>query len=152
MIWRCPIQFLAFGFGFGALRPAPGTWGTIPGLLFYPLFAKLPVSLYLLLIGLMTIAGVYLCGKTSEQLKVHDHPGIVWDEIVGFLLTMTSFAPSFFNLCLGFLFFRFFDILKPWPIRTVDKLVKGGFGIMLDDLLAAIYAWLCLYLSLKLFT
>lgn len=94
----------------------------------------------LFLIIISFIFGVYICGKTAKDINHHDHPGIVWDEVVGYLLTMLFIPFDLVYIALGFLLFRFFDILKPWPIRTIDKHVQGGLGIMLDDILAGIYA------------
>ena len=87
---------------------------------------------------------MWLCGKVADDLGVHDHGGIVWDEVVGILLTFLFVTPSLSVMIAGFLLFRLFDIWKPWPIKVVDKKVKGGFGIMFDDVLAAVPAWLCL--------
>ena len=91
------------------------------------------------------ISGIFICGASSKQLGVHDHPGIVWDEIVGFLLTMFLAPTGWIWIAIGFGLFRLFDIWKPWLIKMVDKKVKGGFGIMIDDVLAAVYAWCGLY-------
>jgi phosphatidylglycerophosphatase A len=90
--------------------------------------------------------GVYLCDVAAKQLDVHDHPGIVWDEMVGLWLTMTLAPDAWWWLVLGFGFFRLFDIVKPWPISWLDKRVGGGFGIMIDDILAGVFAWACLYI------
>ena len=90
---------------------------------------------------LFSLLGFWLCGKTAKDLGVHDHPGIVWDEIVGFLITMYLVPLNWAWILTGFLLFRVFDILKPWPIRLIDQKVEGGIGIMLDDVLAGIYAW-----------
>ena len=96
--------------------------------------------IYSLLVLLAFAAGVWICQRTSDDLGVHDHSGIVWDEIVGYLVAMT-FAPSgWVWIVIGFLLFRVFDILKPWPILWIDQRMKGGMGIMLDDLLAGLYA------------
>ncbi len=94
----------------------------------------------LLVVAAAFVLGVYLCGRTARALGVHDHPGIVWDEVVGYLLTM-AWAPSgWLWVVLGFICFRIFDILKPWPIRVLDRSVHGGFGIMIDDVLAGLGA------------
>ncbi len=143
-----PVHFLALGFGSGLLRPAPGTWGTLAAI---PLYWLLVVSVgssglvYLGLILISFVLGVYLCGKTARDVGVHDHGAIVWDEIVGFLITMAYFSPTLLNIALGFALFRVFDIIKPWPIKLLDKHVHGGFGIMIDDVLAGIFAWLSLF-------
>ncbi|MFT5573457.1 MAG: phosphatidylglycerophosphatase A [Cryomorphaceae bacterium] len=145
-----PVHFLALGFGSGLIKPAPGTWGTLAAIPVYlALVHLLPFGLlpYLLVTAFGFAIGVYLCGKTASDVGVHDHGAIVWDEIIGFLITMILFVPSWQNMALGFIFFRFFDILKPWPIRLLDRHVHGGFGIMIDDVLAGIFAWIMLYLA-----
>lgn len=145
-----PVHFLALGFGSGLLKPAPGTWGTLAAvpvylalINFYP--SGLLAWSLMLLFGF--IIGVYLCGKTATDVGVHDHGAIVWDEIIGFLITMTLISPSWQNIVLGFALFRVFDIVKPWPIKLLDKHVHGGFGIMIDDVLAGVFAWVLLYLA-----
>ncbi|MEY8195315.1 MAG: phosphatidylglycerophosphatase A, partial [Cycloclasticus sp.] len=93
--------------------------------------------------------GIWICGQAAKELGVHDHGGIVWDEIAGYLLTMYWVDFSWQNVLLGFVLFRLFDILKPWPINWVDRRVGGGFGIMLDDLLAGLMAAACLYVYMS---
>lgn len=145
-----PIHFLALGFGSGLIKPAPGTWGTLASVPVYLLMLLvLPAGLlpYLAVLGLSFVIGVYLCGKTASDVGVPDHGSIVWDEFVGMWITMTMIPFSWQNLLLGFVLFRLFDILKPWPIKLLDKHVHGGFGIMIDDVLAGIFAWAILYFS-----
>lgn len=145
-----PAHFLALGFGSGLIRPAPGTWGTLAAIpVYFAVLAILPSGLlpYLAVVIASFMLGVYVCGKTASDVGVHDHGAIVWDEIVGFLVTMTLIQPTWFNLILGFGLFRFFDILKPWPIKLLDKYVHGGFGIMIDDVLAGVFAWVLLLLA-----
>jgi phosphatidylglycerophosphatase A len=103
----------------------------------------------LLIVVASFFAGIYLCNVTATALGVHDHPAIVWDEFVGFWLTMLALpllgvSLDWLLLLLGFIFFRLFDIIKPWPILWVDQKVHGGFGIMFDDVLAGVYAGLLL--------
>lgn len=143
---RNPMHFLAFGFGAGVMPFAPGTFGTLAAVPLYLLLRPLPLFSYLVVVLVSFVAGVWLCERTSRDLGVHDHGGIVWDEIVGYLLTMAFAPPGWLWILLGFVLFRLFDILKPWPIRTIDRQVPGGFGIMLDDLLAALYALLVMAL------
>ncbi len=126
---------------------APGTFGTLAAVPLYLLLRPLPLFSYLVVLLVSFVAGVWLCERTSRDLGVHDHGGIVWDEIVGYLLTMAFAPPGWPWILLGFVLFRLFDILKPWPIRTIDRQVAGGFGIMLDDLLAGIYALLVMALD-----
>ncbi len=136
-----PMLMLGFGFGSGLAKKMPGTVGTLLGLLLF-----IPVVMWsewaawlVLLVG--TLFGSMICGRASEQLGVHDHGGIVWDEFVGIWLVV-MFLPeqNLIFWVLAFILFRLFDIWKPWPIRWIDQHVDGGFGIMLDDILAALYA------------
>ena len=85
-------------------------------------------------------AGIWICGESAKRLGIHDHPGIVWDEITGMYLTLLVLPPQIALWALGFGLFRLFDIWKPWPIRDLDHRLAGGVGIMLDDLVAALYA------------
>lgn len=139
------IHFLAFGFGSGYAPKAPGTFGTLAAIPLYLLVAGLPLAGYLVMVVALFALGVWLCGRTARDMGVHDHPGIVWDEIVGFLITMTAVPLAWQWVVAGFVLFRLFDILKPWPIRWLDRHVHGGLGIMLDDVLAGVFAALCLH-------
>jgi phosphatidylglycerophosphatase A len=150
-VWRNPVHFLAFGFGSGLAPKAPGTFGTLAAIPPYLLMTLLPVSGYLLVVVVAAVLGIYLCGRTARDMGVHDHPGIVWDEFVGFWITMLFVPVQWYWILAGFALFRLFDIWKPWPIRVVDQKVEGGFGIMLDDVLAGIYALLVLQLLLYAF-
>ena len=144
-VWRNPINFLAFGLGSGAAPWAPGTFGTLAAIPLYFLLAQCSPLFYVLITLLAFVLGCWLCGKTSRDLGVHDHGGIVWDEFVGYWITM-AFLPVHWTWALaGFILFRFFDIIKPWPIRWLDQHVSGGFGIMIDDVLAGLYAWIILF-------
>ncbi|MCU7797004.1 MAG: phosphatidylglycerophosphatase A [Candidatus Thiodiazotropha sp. (ex Myrtea spinifera)] len=137
---RNPMHFLAFGFGSGLAPKAPGTFGTLVAIPIYLLLQPLPFTLYLVLLLLGFLAGIWICDQTSQDLGVHDHGGIVWDEIIGYLVTMSFVSGGWWWVLIGFVLFRFFDILKPWPIGWLDQRVHGGFGIMLDDLVAGLYA------------
>ena len=143
-----PVLFLAFGFGTGLAKKAPGTFGTLAALPFLWLSADWSTQNYIWMILSMSILGVVICGKASHILKVHDHGGIVWDEIVGYIITMFLVTITPTNLAIGFAYFRLFDIWKPWPIKWCDKNVQGGMGIMLDDILAGIIACLSTHLSI----
>lgn len=145
-LYRSPVLLLAFGFGAGLTPRAPGTVGTLVAIPIYLLLARLPVSAYLLSVMLISLAGVWICREASRRLGVHDHPGIVWDEIAGFLVTMLPVAPDWIWIAVGFGLFRLFDIWKPWPISWVDRRLSGGTGIMLDDLLAGALAAVILFL------
>ena len=141
---RDPGHLLSLGFGSGLAPRAPGTFGTLVAVPVYLLCAQLPLVTYLSVVVAAFVLGVYLCGRTARALDVHDHPGIVWDEVVGYLLTM-AWAPSgWLWVVLGFICRRLFDILKPWPIRVLDRSVHGGLGIMIDDALAGVLAAACL--------
>ncbi len=141
-----PIQFLALGFGSGLAPKAPGTFGTLAAVPVFLLLLPLPSIYYALVVLFMTVAGIYICQKTADAVGVHDHGAIVWDEIVGFLITMFMIPVSWQSLLMGFILFRFFDIVKPWPICYIDKKVQGGLGIMLDDVLAGLFSLLIMQL------
>ena len=141
---RNPVHFLAFGLGSGAAPYAPGTFGTLAAIPIYLALMPLPIWAYLGVVFVMGMLGIWLCDVTSKDLGVHDHSGIVWDEFVGYLITMVAAPPGWLWIVSGFFLFRFFDIVNPWPIRWIDKHVEGGWGIMLDDMLAGVYAWLTL--------
>jgi thiamine-monophosphate kinase len=138
-------QFLAFGFGSGMSPKAPGTAGTLVAVPLYLLLAELGLLPYTALLLVAAVFGVWLCGQASRELGVHDHPGIVWDEFVGFWITMWALPATWQWVLAGFLLFRVFDILKPWPISWCDRQVHGGLGIMLDDILAGIVSCLLLH-------
>ena len=147
---RNPLHLLSLGFGSGLAPVAPGTFGTLAAIPFYLLIAQLALPYYLAIVVLGLAAGVYLCGYTSAALGVHDHGGIVWDEFVGFWITMIAVPVTWQWIVAGFVLFRIFDIVKPWPVKIADAKMKGGFGIMLDDVLAGLYALGCLHLALYL--
>ncbi|MGJ8680866.1 phosphatidylglycerophosphatase A family protein [Paraglaciecola sp.] len=146
-----PVHFLALGFGSGLAPKAPGTFGTIAAL---PLVVLLSYfsnfSVYLFVTLLVCILGIWICDKTAKDMQVHDDSSIVWDEFAGMLITMLAVPLTWQTLVAGFVLFRLFDILKPWPISYLDKYVHGGFGIMIDDILAGIFALACLHLGLFL--
>lgn len=143
---RQPLLFLAFGFGSGLAPRAPGTFGTVLAVPLFLLLGRLDIQLYLAVVLVGAIAGIYLCGAAAKKLGVHDHGGIVWDEIIGYLITMVAMPVEWTWILAGFLLFRLFDILKPWPIKWVDQRVEGGIGIMLDDILAGLMGWAVLML------
>ncbi|MGR6981689.1 phosphatidylglycerophosphatase A family protein [Testudinibacter sp. P27/CKL/0425] len=145
---RNPIHFLALGFGSGLISPAPGTWGSLAGWLLGIAWLSVFSPLSLLLVAILGFAiGIYLCEKTSHDMGVHDHGAIVWDEIVAIWLVLALLPSSGWLWYLGaFLAFRLFDITKPYPISYFDRRLTNGFGIMVDDILAAIYSVLLLWL------
>lgn len=145
---RNPVHLLALGFGSGLIKPAPGTWGTlasVPVLLGIVQFLPSAQIGYALMLVVTFLLGVYVCGQTARDVGVHDHGSIVWDEFVGYFVTMALVPASWLNLALGFVLFRVLDIVKPWPIKLFDKHVHGGLGIMIDDVLAGVIAAVVLY-------
>lgn len=147
-----PIHFLAFGFGSGLAPFAPGTFGTLAAVPLYLLMTNFSLPIYLGITLVSILIGFWLCGKSSEMLGVHDHSGIVWDEFAGFFITMIAAPEGWEWIILGFALFRLFDIWKPWPIHIIDQKVEGGVGIMMDDVIAGIYALVALQLIVLLLT
>lgn len=139
-----PNHFFAFGFGSGLAPKAPGTFGTLAAVPIYWLLQDLAWPIYGTWLIVTFALGVYWCDRSSKQLGVHDHGGIVWDEFVGYWITMFLAPTGWVWMILGFVLFRFFDIIKPWPIGWLDRKVGGGLGIMIDDVLAGIYAFVLL--------
>ena len=139
-----PVHFLALGFGSGLAPVAPGTFGTLAAVPLYLLASGLPLSAYLGIVLIGSGLGVWLCERTTRDLAVHDHPAIVWDEIMGYLVTMIAAPPGWIWIGVGFLLFRLFDVWKPWPIGYLDRHLRGGLGIMVDDLVAGVLALLIL--------
>jgi phosphatidylglycerophosphatase A len=149
-VFKDPLLFLAFGFGSGLVPRAPGTAGTLAAIPLYLWFSQYPLTVYLVLVLLVSVAGLWICRQASARLGVHDHPGIVWDEIAGFLITMIPAPASWLWVAAGFVLFRLFDIWKPWPISWADRALKGGLGIMLDDVLAGGIAAVILSIVIRL--
>jgi len=145
---RQPALLLALGLGAGLSPRAPGTLGTLLAVPLAAALQALPLAGYLALVAVAFLAGIGLCRRAGAALARADHPAIVWDELVGYLVTMTAAPPGWLALALGFALFRAFDILKPWPIGWVDERLHGGLGVMLDDLLAGIAACVVLHLIL----
>ena len=141
-------KWLALGFGSGKAPVAPGTFGTLAAIPIYLLMANVSLTVYLLLTVVFFVIGVWACSRYSEYLGVHDHGSIVWDEVVGYLITMAFVKPDISSVLLGFFLFRLFDIWKPKPIKQLDEHVQGGFGIMIDDVLAGVYAAIVLVIIL----
>lgn len=141
-----PLLLLAFGFGSGLGPKAPGTFGTAVGVLLFLLLQPLPMPVYIAITIAVCLAGIPICGIAAKQLGVHDHSGIVWDEIAGYLVTMAFVPHGWLWIVAGFVMFRLFDILKPWPICVLDRQLGGGFGIMIDDIVAGLFAGVALWL------
>tara|TARA_Y100000389_G_scaffold201396_1_gene244026 strand:+ start:2812 stop:3303 length:492 start_codon:yes stop_codon:yes gene_type:complete len=143
-----PVHFFAFGFGVGLIKFAPGTFGSILGVILFWLTIDFGIYIQLGITVIASLAGVWICGESARRIGLHDHKGIVWDEIVGMYLTLLAATFSIFGWVVAFICFRLIDILKPWPINLIDKKIKGGIGIMLDDLVAALYSIIML-ISIK---
>lgn len=135
-----PLHLAAVGLGSGLVPKAPGTFGSLAAIPFLWLLAPLPTWAYILALLLSFLFGVWCCQSASDAMGVHDHGGIVFDEFVGVWITLFAIPLNALNLLLGFALFRLFDILKPWPIKWLDQKVSGGFGIMIDDVLAGLFA------------
>ncbi len=144
-IVKDPVLLLAFGFGSGLSKKMPGTLGTLAAIPLYLGLMQTNDLIYLLATLVSVGVGIVICEQAAKKLEVHDFGGIVWDEIAGFLITMYGIAFSWQSLLAGFALFRLFDIVKPWPIKWLDQHVGGGFGIMIDDVLAGIFAALVLH-------
>ncbi|PMH41118.1 phosphatidylglycerophosphatase A [Vibrio sp. 10N.286.49.B3] len=146
-----PWHLLATGFGSGLSPVIPGTMGTLMAIPFYLLLVQLPLYLYVILVILSCIVGVKICQVTSDDMGVHDHGSIVWDEFSGLWITMAIVpmlnlpVTDWKWLVAGFVLFRFFDMVKPWPISWLDKRVHGGLGIMIDDIVAGVIAGFALW-------
>ena len=143
-------MFCGVGFGSGLLPKAPGTFGSAFALLFIPLWLAIGLSSTILAIILMSLIGIYICGHTAKVMGVHDDGRIVWDEFAGqsitFLPLLYLNEMSWMWALVGFALFRLFDVWKPWPIRVIDRQIDGGFGIMLDDIIAGLWAALCIWI------
>ena len=139
-----PVNFVAFGFGTGLAPLAPGTVGSLPGVLLFWLTLDLGLYVQLAVAAALIVAGIWICGESARRIGVHDHGGIVWDEIAGMYVTLLAAPVSLAGFVLAFGLFRLLDIVKPWPIRDLDHRLGGGAGIMLDDLVAALYALILL--------
>jgi phosphatidylglycerophosphatase A len=147
--WRLllshPAHFFSLGFGSGLMPKGPGTAGTLVAFpIYWYLAPRLNDYYFILLLLAAFVIGVWICDKTGRALGVEDHGGIVWDEIVAFLLVLFFTPEGWIWQILAFVLFRFFDIVKPQPIRHFDQNLHGGLGVMFDDILAAAYALLCL--------
>jgi len=139
-----PAHFFALGFGSGLSKKAPGTFGSLFGILLFWLISSQSFHIQLIIITISFIIGIYFCGIAGKNLGVTDHASIVWDEIVAMMLVLVFTLHTFIYWLIAFLLFRLFDIWKPFPIRQFDAKLKNGFGVMFDDLLAALYAILSL--------
>lgn len=139
-VWTNPVHFIAFGFGSGTIPFAPGTMGTLMAIPFYLLIRHFPLGIYISIVIVATMVGVWVCDVTEKALGTHDYKGIVWDEVCGYGVTMLAAPHHWQWVVIGFFLFRLFDIWKPWPICWIDRYVQGGLGVMLDDVLAGVYS------------
>jgi phosphatidylglycerophosphatase A len=150
LVWRHPVHFLSFGLGAGLAPYMPGTFGTLIAIPFYLIFSYLSWPLYLALVIAAFIFGVFICTVSEKSIGIPDYSGIVWDEMVGYWVTMFLAPVHWYWIFWGFLLFRIFDILKPMPINWINEKVKSGFGIMLDDLVAGVFSFLLLQLTIRI--
>lgn len=138
-------HWLALGFGSGLAPKAPGTFGTLAALPLVWLLAMLPLGWSAAVIVACAVLGVYLCDVVSRDIGAEDHGAIVWDEIVGFAITLWAVPVSIQNVLVAFVLFRLLDIAKPWPICWFDRNLQGGLGVMMDDIVAGVLACLLLH-------
>ena len=150
-VWTNPVHFLSFGFGSGLAPKMPGTVGTVAAIPLYLLIMGFSWPVYAVITLILIGLGIWWCDITEKATGIPDYPGIVWDEIVGYLATMFLAPTGWQWIVLGFILFRVFDIWKPGPIGWVNKHVKGGLGVVVDDLAAAVPAWIILQLIVWLF-
>lgn len=141
-----PLHLLAVGFGSGLSPKAPGTMGTLAAVPCYLLVSGLATPWFIALLVLGFVAGIRICQSATDAIGMDDHGGIVWDEFIGFGVTMIAAPAGWQWVVAGFVLFRLFDVLKPWPICWFDRRIHGGLGIMLDDLIAALFALFCMQL------
>ncbi|WOE33166.1 MULTISPECIES: phosphatidylglycerophosphatase A [unclassified Acinetobacter] len=148
------IVFCGVGFGSGLAPKAPGTFGSAFALLFVPIWLAFGFYYTLIAIVIMSIIGIYICGQTAKIMGVHDDGRIVWDEFAGQSITFLPLIyigqMSWLWVLVSFALFRLFDVWKPWPIRVIDRQVAGGFGIMFDDIIAGIWAAICIIIYLNI--
>ncbi len=143
-IWRNPIYFIACCFGVGLLPVMPGTYATIFAIPVYYGLSHFSLLTYIIITLLITAIAMYVSDKMSKDIGIHDHPGMAIDEVVGYLWAMIAVPAHWYTILIGFALFRLFDIWKPGPIGWVDRNVHGGFGIVVDDIAAAVPTWIIL--------
>lgn len=145
-VWTDPLYFIGFGLGSGAMPIAPGTFGTLFAIPIYLMLRPLPLTAYLFVVLVFCIFSMWVCEKLSQEIKIHDHPGMSIDEFAGFLVAMINAPLGWGWVLSGFILFRIFDILKPYPISWMDKNIHGGVGMVLDDIAAGFVSFLLLQL------
>jgi phosphatidylglycerophosphatase A len=150
-VWKNPIHFLACGFGSGTAKFMPGTWGTLAAVPLYLVLRQFSPITYLIILTVAILFGVWICHITARDFGEADPGPIVWDEMVGFWLALWV-APNGWQWIVGaFILFRAFDIFKPWPINVAQEKLPGGWGIVVDDLLAGLYTWIIIQLVVWIF-
>ena len=150
-MWENPVYFVAFGLGSGAMPFAPGTFGTLMAIPFYLFQRPLPLYAYIAFVVLFIIISSIISDRVSKDIHVHDHPGMCIDEFAGFFVTMIGAPYGCAWIIAGFILFRLFDIFKPWPINFIDKHVHGGFGMILDDVVAGIFSMIILQIAGRIY-
>jgi phosphatidylglycerophosphatase A len=143
--------WIATGFGVGRIPIAPGTFGTLLAIPLYLALRGLAPLFYLLAVAVLFAVGVWIC-HVAERTLGADHGGIVWDEVVGYLVAMYLAPTGWYWVVIGFVLFRVFDIWKPFPIRRFERTLRGGFGVMADDVVAGVYACVMLQLMAHILT
>jgi len=143
-----PAHIFALGFGSGLMPVAPGTFGTLMAFPLFWMIAGFSMAVKLAIVAVLFVAGIYFCSVTGKALGVPDHGSIVWDEIVAMMLVLTFTPPDWVFWLAAFILFRLFDIWKPFPIRQFDRKLKNGFGVMFDDLLAAVFSIIILFFAI----
>ncbi|MDH3637262.1 MAG: phosphatidylglycerophosphatase A [Gammaproteobacteria bacterium] len=146
---RDPGHLTALGLGTGLMPAAPGTWGTLLAIPVFWAMSDLPLGAYFVALAALGAIGIWVCGRTARVLNVHDDRSIVADEIVGYLVAMTAMPFTWVTVCTGFVLFRFFDIIKPWPIGPLDRRMPGGLGIVIDDVAAGVYTAIVMHLGIR---
>lgn len=150
-LWRDPLDFIAAGFGSGAMPIMPGTFGTLAAIPFYYWLSQFGSAFYLFVTIVFIVLGIFICDRAGKHFGVADHSAIVWDEFASFLLVMTAIPNKWYFVLSGFILFRILDIWKPGPIRWLEKKLPGGLGVMMDDVLAAMIAWIILFFVSRFF-
>lgn len=140
------IKLLATWGGSGYAPFASGTAGTLAAIPFYLWLARLPLPIYLLTLAAFFFLSCWIAGKAEIIFQEKDSGKIVIDEVVGYLVTMTAIPFDWRYIAAGFFLFRLFDIVKPPPANWFDRTLKNGYGVVLDDVAAGVYAWLCLFI------
>ena len=144
VLWKYPIHVLAYGFGTGLIPFAPGTFGSLVGIVLFWFMAPLATGTYAVLVAALFIVGIPICGMTARDAGAVDPGFIVYDEVVGFLVAMFMMPADWRWIGAGFVIYRAFDIWKPFPIRNVEHMLGLGSGIMTDDVIAGIYTLIVL--------